>query len=459
MPWLERVNHSPCPSQVDSCGVAGLIDLVRCQGVWYKAVKFGYIFGVSRQTLDYKVPAKADFQKAADIFEKTFAKLSKECKPSRGMTPEEADEFFLADANKDGRLSQEELIAHFTAINKDTMTREEVVAHVREIVHKFDVNDDRKLSRVELFAYDPGLRRAVIQSLKAELGKTGILGLGDSESGQVVRFIEEAVAAFFDQDLMQAVRMFLMNAKGSFGLCVNSSLDAHRQIVVAARGQTISVAAYPSAGIVLWGSEQAACKAGINFLGETNSAGAVRIDLDDLGGEACLIDWGEGLASIVPGSTKLKTTKVLKGTASVTLAQEQLDARPFEKRLVALTGNDLVLPLPSAVKDSVGADIADIPCALKAISESMDGENAMPTYCLGKELIKRIKAYDKGTHDGTVDVLLTGCEVSLWLAEQFASDLHLLFPKLNIKTISSNKLLGLQGQDFASPQVGLNPKH
>ena len=34
MPWLEKVNHSPCPSQVDSCGVAGLIDLVRCQGVW-----------------------------------------------------------------------------------------------------------------------------------------------------------------------------------------------------------------------------------------------------------------------------------------------------------------------------------------------------------------------------------------------------------------------------------------
>ena len=34
----------------------------------------------------------------------------------------------------------------------------------------------------------------------------------------------------------------------------------------------------------------------------------------------------------------------------------------------------------------------------------MDGENAMPTYCLGKELMKRIRAYDKGTHDGSVDV-------------------------------------------------------
>jgi hypothetical protein len=199
---------------------------------------------------------------------------------------------------------------------------------------------------------------------------------------------------------------------------------------------------------------QAACKAGINFLGEANSAGAVRIDLDDLGGETALIDWGEGLASMAPGSTELKTTKVLNGTATITLAQEQLAAKSFESRLVELTGNDLVLPLPSAVNDSVGADINDIPRALAAITESMDGENAMPTYCLGKQLMKRIKAYDKGTHDGTVDILLTGCEVSLWLAEQWASDMHLLFPKLNIKVMSSNKLLGLQGQDFASPQIG-----
>jgi hypothetical protein len=51
-------------------------------------------------------------------------------------------------------------------------------------------------------------------------------------------------------------------------MSVNSSLDAHRQIVVAARGQTISVATYPQSGLVLWGSEQAACKAAINFLGE-----------------------------------------------------------------------------------------------------------------------------------------------------------------------------------------------
>jgi len=46
----------------------------------------------------------------------------------------------------------------------------------------------------------------------------------------------------------------------------------------------------------------------------------------------------------------------------------------------------------------------------------------------------------------SVDILITGCEVSLWLGEQFAADLSQVFPNLNIKTISANKLLGLFGQ-------------
>jgi len=50
------------------------------------------------------------------------------------------------------------------------------------------------------------------------------------------------------------------------------------------------------------------------------------------------------------------------------------------------------------------------------------------------------------SHDATVDVLLTGCEVSLWIAEQFASDLHNAFPRLNIVCISANKLLAQCGQ-------------
>ena len=68
-----------------------------------------------------------------------------------------------------------------------------------------------------------------------------------------------------------------------------------------------------------------------------------------------------------------------------------------------------------------------------------------------------MRAYETGTieRDGTtVDILVTGCEVSLWLAEQFCSDLKKCFPKLFLKAVSSNKILGLFGQDLPMPAIG-----
>lgn len=69
-------------------------------------------------------------------------------------------------------------------------------------------------------------------------------------------------------------------------------------------------------------------------------------------------------------------------------------------------------------------------------------------------MCRRIALRRDGKHDGTVDILLTGCEVSLWVAEQFAADLAQVFPSLNIRCICSNKVLGLYGQDFTVAQTG-----
>ena len=65
----------------------------------------------------------------------------------------------------------------------------------------------------------------------------------------------------------------------------------------------------------------------------------------------------------------------------------------------------------------------------------------------------RLYLHDEGNHDGSVDLLISGCEVSLWLGEQFHSDLHRVFPRLKIVTISANKLLGQLGQSFPIPQT------
>ena len=157
-------------------------------------------------------------------------------------------------------------------------------------------------------------------------------GGGDVEAGgggALQALATCAVNAFFDNDLLYSVQLFMQRANGSFGLCVTNSLDAERQLVIAARGQTMSVACYPRLGLVLYGSEQAAVKAALgvtkpetkwkegtdhttsatdslNIAAGASSAEhakvlasgsrygdlAVRLDLDDLGGEVCLIDWG-----------------------------------------------------------------------------------------------------------------------------------------------------------------------
>ena len=55
---------------------------------------------------------------------------------------------------------------------------------------------------------------------------------------------------------MNTTKLVLGNSKGSFGLCITSSMDAHRQLCVAARGQTMSVAFYPESGLILYGSNR-----------------------------------------------------------------------------------------------------------------------------------------------------------------------------------------------------------
>lgn len=82
----------------------------------------------------------------------------------------------------------------------------------------------------------------------------------DAEDDELALFIRATVDAFFDNDLLHSTRIFLEDAKGSFGIMVSSSIDAHRQVCFAARGQTMSIAFYPRKGLICYGSEQAAVK-------------------------------------------------------------------------------------------------------------------------------------------------------------------------------------------------------
>ena len=73
---------------------------------------------------------------------------------------------------------------------------------------------------------------------------------------------------------------------------------------------------------------------------ESSISTTVRLDLDDLGGEVCLVDFGEGPATVVPAAQQLQRVFMIEGRVSVTLAPETetIYERVFRKRLVPIEG-------------------------------------------------------------------------------------------------------------------------
>lgn len=129
--------------------------------------------------------------------------------------------------------------------------------------------------------------------------------------------------------------------------------------------------------------------------------------------------------------------------------------------MTLLSGNEFVKPLPDDAADLILADIQDIPRACNEIQKDWAnvGLNRLTAWNLSRCLERRLNDRISGmipAHAGTVEIMLTGCEVSLWLAEQFASDLQKVFPRLFVQAVSSNKLLGAFGQGLAIPSVGFS---
>ena len=192
---------------------------------------------------------------------------------------------------------------------------------------------------------------------------------------------------------------------------------------------------------------------------------AIRFDLDDLGGEIALLDWGyagDSEPAVSPPNRSLPVYKLMGGTVNViTLHQENALSKSssLAKRLVTLENNEFIKPLLDDCDDPVLSDIQDIPKICHNIQEDWKdvGLNRMSSWHLMQCIKRRLRGKVDGSiesHTGQIDILVTGCEVSLWLAEQFVADLQKCFPKLNTKAVSSNKLLGLFGQDLSMPAIG-----
>eukprot|EP00581_Thalassiosira_minuscula_P013408 CAMPEP_0183716566 /NCGR_PEP_ID=MMETSP0737-20130205/10436_1 /TAXON_ID=385413 /ORGANISM="Thalassiosira miniscula, Strain CCMP1093" /LENGTH=1583 /DNA_ID=CAMNT_0025945857 /DNA_START=119 /DNA_END=4870 /DNA_ORIENTATION=+ len=462
--WLEKILETPMPATVDSAAIAGVIDLLRTQGSFALSVRYALCLTLQSSKVEsdpaVSYPTMVEYTEIAKAFENSLNDL--------------------LDDNEDGDKSVG-IYGSSKSMNplENISSSEEkrstlsllVVEALRTNLEVVPAGATKKSNPTLLGDSSKRPRRGSHHAASYALTRLSKFVSTDVEDSDLANFVRSAVDAFFDNDLLHATRLFLQSAKGSFGLMVASSIDAHRQVCFAARGQTLSIGFYPRKGIICYGSEQAAVKAGLNYenpggnlvhntSGEADNA--VRLDLDDLGGEICLLDWGFALdaePAISPPNRNLVVEKLMNVNIVLLHQNQSQTSKPLPKRLTLLENNEFVKPLLGDCDDPVLKDIQDIPRICANIQEDWRevGLNRMTAWNLANCISARMKAIADGKikrHGSSCDILVTGCEVSLWVAEQFVSDLQKCFPQLFVKAVSSNKLLGLFGQELAMPCIG-----
>jgi len=182
----------PMPASVDSCAVAGLVDVLRSRGCFALSARYVICLGLKTSKLElYETfPIYAHFASIGNIFEDVLTEMLKS--------------------------------TSLDIIEESENVRQSFAQRVES---KLQVRHENLIQPLSEWITD------------------------DSEGGSsLLHFCRATIDAFFDNDLLLTTKRFLENAKGSFGLCVTSSLDADRQICLASRGQTMSVAFYPSKG-------------------------------------------------------------------------------------------------------------------------------------------------------------------------------------------------------------------
>jgi hypothetical protein len=231
-------------------------------------------------------------------------------------------------------------------------------------------------------------------------------------------FARAAVAAFFDNDLYIALRKLEPGLDGTFGCVVTSTLEPGT-VVALSRGQPLSLGFRRESGLVCVVSERSAMKV-VGADGKPSFD--ERLDLDLCRGEIARVE--------VDQDKRINLT--LYGISD----GGEYDARDLVRngRLVPLIDNRYVTPLPSEGKDRLTEDAQAMPEVLRAARahwQDPQSFNAQTATAFAEALFRR-------RHPR---LLLLGITNDLWLAEQFADNLKVLLPGIEVVARSSNEIL------------------
>jgi hypothetical protein len=389
--WLERVLHTYNDALGDSPKIAGMIDLLTTKGMWYASVRLAYNLA------------------GTDSIKSSFD----------GQTP------------------------HRDAPN--TAPTILMLSNWAKIFENTFMLYRRLLAAPNSPACNQYLYRLEQDALQV-IAKDDLISQWSWQKR--VNFVRTAIHAFFHNDVNLATKTFMAGAVGSFGLVVVSTLESER-LVLSAKGQPISIGFNQQDGYMVYASDPAAVDAVLLNLPES-----YRLDLNQKEGEIALVSANDIIVYSMSQGEELSSSLLTDRWIS-------MENHPYLPHVKYPTGN---------TKDPIASDNQEIPAILEEIKlvwQNPESLNCQSADYLVQLLSEKARNFDelrqKMLRSGlsklsrqlpTVDLLIIGVENSLWVGERFAQDLSLVFPWLNVRSVSSNQILQNLNHDFGSLQLG-----
>jgi hypothetical protein len=404
--WLERALHASNSTTGDSPKMAGLVALLRVQGRWGPAARMAWLRVVCKRMTDVSAgerlsktapnscPADAQWQAWARLFEAVWA------------------------------------------------------------THGYAVAVPTADSAGGRYRIERAAVRALCADLRARLAEPAAreavhAGAGEWSAETVGTFIHHAVRGFLVADLHAALAEALQRAHGSFGLQAHCTAEPG-VVVLGCKGQPMGLAYSAEAPLVLFGSEAAALQVAVRADGLPL---AVRMDLDEQGetmrvGPPCARADDRYSAAGVRQPAAAVGLELAGGLVEIRAysLHRACEASRAELGARGWAIGDAT-PRFDPAADLVGRDIGETPAVLASIDAEWsrsDSPTRAAATALCAHLLERMEVRREARLD-TVDLLIGGVEVSLWLAQQLAADMRALFPALTVKCVSTNKLLGVSG--------------
>lgn len=238
--WLERALHCPNNTRGDSPKVAGCMDLMRVQGRWAASARLSWLRCVA--TSSTEVSGGIQLTKAAP---NTFPPMS-----------------------------YWELWA--------TIFEKVWPSHINNVIidlppNKFDLKK-KHAYRIDRSGLEQ-FQLAMVEFLTNEGKGHSELGIESWNLLRIQSFVHHAVRGFLYADLYTVMTEILSRAEGSFGLQAHCTIEPG-VVVIASKGQPMSIAFDPSRPIVLFASEAEALAVPVYESGKWLPQ---RIDLDSKG--------------------------------------------------------------------------------------------------------------------------------------------------------------------------------